>query len=162
MFLPAFNDIKSFQFFLTFVPAANFPFLTCRNCETQRNTLTVFFFAFSLNVQQVFPISILSLSSLCPALFWCCLLGLIAVSLLVFQLRRAVNNKRGKTPQKDTSESSDEVKHHDSTRCKNCHIWTQQPGPLEDLPRATATYQSLQGAHTSSQYYNAGLNRGKI
>lgn len=150
MFLPAFNDIKSFQFFLTFVPAANFPFLTCRNCQTQHNTLTVFFFAFFLDVQQVFPISILSLSSLCPGLFWCCLLGVFEVSLLVWQLRRAVNNKRGKTPQKDTSETSDEVKHHDSTRDQDVQ---------EELPHMNSTTRAF--GRTATDNCNLSVITGR-
>ncbi|XP_020627535.1 uncharacterized protein LOC110064775 [Orbicella faveolata] len=86
---------------------------------------------------------------------------LIAVSLLTWRLRRAVNNNREKTPRRDTS---DEVKQHDSTRDQyvpeELSYMELKPIPLEELPHATQNYQSLQDAVTSSAYYNAGIKRG--
>ena len=166
MFLPAFNDIKSFQFFLTFVPAVNFPFLTCRNCETQRNTLTVFFFAFFWTSNRFFQYPFYHCHRFVMpcfgAAYWilsqlACWYGSLDELLITREVRR-----HRRTPLRPLMKSNTMTQHVIRMYKKNCHIWTQQPGPLEELPRATPTYQSLQGAHTSSQYYNAGLNRGKI
>lgn len=67
-----------------------------------------------------------------------------------------------KTPERDTS---DDVKQQDSTRDQyvpeELPYMGLKPGPLEELPPATATSQSLQRPHISSEYYNAGFNPGK-
>jgi len=85
---------------------------------------------------------------------------LIAVGLLTWRLRRAVN-KSGQTPRRHTS---DEVEQHDSTPDQHVpedlSYMELKPGPLKELPRATQTYQSLQDAATSSAYYNAGFKHG--
>ena len=85
---------------------------------------------------------------------------LIAVGLLTWCLRRAVNNKPEHIPPKYTS---DEVRQYDSTRDQ--HVPEElpymelKPEPLKELPHATETYQSLQDAVSSSAYYNIGFNR---
>jgi len=88
---------------------------------------------------------------------------IIAVSLLTWCLRRAVNIKPEHIPPNYTSA---EFKRHDSKRDQ--HVPEELPdmelrhGPLEELPHvhATQNYQSLQDAVTSSAYYNTGFNRG--
>ena len=84
---------------------------------------------------------------------------LIAVGLLTWRLRRAVNNQRETTPQRDIS-----VEQQDSTGDQ--HVQEElsymelKPGAPEELPRATQNYQSLQSADASSAYCNVGFNRG--
>jgi len=126
-----------------------------QTCETHDNTLTVFFFAFFERFpgfSNIYLVIVIALSCLVLVL-------LIAVSLLTWRFRRAGNNKREKTPQRDTS---DEVERHGSRRDQ--HIPEElsymelKPGPLEELPQATQNYQSLQGANLSSAYYNAGYD----
>lgn len=86
------------------------------------------------------------------------LVVLIAVGLLTWRLRRAVNNKRETTPQRDIS-----VEQHDSTRDQHVQELSYmelKPGAPEDLPRATHNYQSPQSADASSAHCNVGFNRG--
>ena len=115
-----------------------------------------FFFAFFVRLtgfSNIYRIIVIALSCLVFVV-------LIAVSLLTWRLRRAVN-KSEQTPQRHTS---NEVEQHNSTRDQHVpeelSYMELKPGPLKGLPRATQTYQSLQGANTSPAYYNAGFNRG--
>ena len=86
---------------------------------------------------------------------------LTAVSLLTWRLRRAVNNKRERTPQKDTSdEAQQQYTTRDQHEPEELSYMELKPGPLEEPPHSTQNYQSLQGANTSSAYCNVGFNRG--
>ena len=171
MFLPiikrieSWSRVKLFQYSLTLLQTINFPFMKIiafnilwpvailLNSWQRLFSLPVFvrLTGFS-NIHRVIVIAL------------CCivLVLLIAVSLLTWRLRRAVNNKREKTPQRHTS---DEVVRHDSKRDQ--HVPEELPymepipGPLQELPRATSNYQSLKGTVTSSAYCNAGFHRGK-
>ena len=130
-------------------------------CGKPANFIAILFLSFSLlflerltGFSNVYLVIVIALSCLALVL-------LIAVSLLAWRLRRAVrNNKREKTPQRH---NTDEAKQHHSTRDQ--HVPEElpymelKPGLLEELPRATQTYQSLKGSVSSSAYYNVGFNR---
>lgn len=104
---------------------------------------------------NIYFVIVIALSSLVLVL-------IIVISLLAWRLRRALNNRREKTPQGHTS---DEKGQRDSTRDQ--HVPDEmpymelKPGLLEELPRETSNYQSLKGTVTSSAYYNAGFKLGK-
>jgi len=120
-----------------------------------------FFFAFFVRLtgfSNIYRIIVIALSCLVLVL-------LIAVGLLTWRLRRAVNNKPEHTPPRYTR--SDDAEQHDSTRdqhdsTREQHIPEEDSyvEPLEELPNATHTYESLRQAVTSSAYYNAGFKRG--
>lgn len=114
--------------------------------------MTILFMSFSLLFQRLLGFSFVIVIVVSGLVL---VLVIQVVSLLAWRVKRAMNNKRERTPQRHPS---DENEQRDSTT-RDPHVPEElpymelNPGPLEELPPTTSDYESLKGAVTSSEYH---------
>ena len=108
------------------------------------------------DLQNIFQASTIALSTLVFVL-------LIVIGVLVWRLRRTVPNNKASTADKDITDSFGQAKSSRAQHVSEPGVYMElNPRPSEGQSPAPAEYQTLQGRHVTSGYYNAGFKEGNI
>ena len=105
-------------------------------------------------MQDIFQASTIALSTLVFVL-------LIVIGVLVWRLRRTVPNNKTSTADKNITDSFGQAKSSRAQHVSEPGVYMElDPRPSEGQSRAPAEYQTLQGIHMTSGYYNVGFKGG--
>ena len=106
------------------------------------------------DLQNIFKASTIALSTLVFVL-------LVVIGVLVWRLRRNVQNNKTSTADKNITDNFGQARssrsHHVSEPGDYMEL---DPRPSEGQSRAPAEYQTLQGRHMTSGYYNVEFKGG--
>ena len=86
---------------------------------------------------------------------------LTVIGVLVWRLRRTVPNNKASTADNDVTDNVGQARSSRAQHVSEPGVYMElHPRPSEGQSRAPAEYQTLQGSHMTSGYYNVGFKKG--
>ena len=112
------------------------------------------FLCFWTDFQSIFQASTIALSTLVFVL-------LIVIGVLVWRLRRTVPNNKTSTADKNITDDFGQARSSRAQHVSEPGVYMElDASPSEGQSREAAEYQTLQGRHQTSGYYNVGIESG--
>ena len=106
------------------------------------------------DLPNIFQASTVALSSLVFVL-------LIVIGVLVCRLRRALPNNKTSTADKNITDDFGQARSSRAQHVSEPGVYMElDASPSEGQSREAAEYQTLQGRHQTSGYYNVGIESG--